>query len=61
MSESVRFKTISFGRDKPTSSERIAGLSRLPEQFPLVHKALKREIIADYSLLYTWQGSDRQR
>ncbi|HAT08692.1 MAG TPA: hypothetical protein DCS39_05510, partial [Rhodobiaceae bacterium] len=59
MSESVRFKTISFGRDKPTSSkELLAYHDYLEQEFPLVHKALKREIIGDYSLLYTWQGSE---
>ena len=57
MSESVRYKTISFGRDKPTSSrELLAYHAYLKQQFPLAHKNLKREVIADYSLLYTWQG-----
>ena len=59
MSQSVRFKTISFGRDKPTSTkELLAYHDYLEQEFPLVHKALKREIIADYSLLYTWQGRE---
>ncbi|MDA8726153.1 M20/M25/M40 family metallo-hydrolase [Alphaproteobacteria bacterium] len=58
MSESVRFKTISFGRDKPTSTkELLAYHAYLKKQFPLAHKALKREVIAGYSLLYTWQGA----
>jgi len=30
----------------------------LEHSYPLVHKTLKREIVADYSLLYTWRGSD---
>lgn len=29
----------------------------LEETYPLVHQKLKREVINDYSLLYTWQGS----
>ena len=59
MSESVRFKTISFGRDKPTSTqELLAYHDYIEQEFPLVHKALNREIIADYSLLYTWQGRE---
>jgi len=58
MSESVRFKTISFGRDKPTSATELRAYhAYLEKQFPLAHKALKREVIADYSLLYTWTGS----
>ena len=57
MSESVRFETISFGRDKPTSAKQLLAYHNyLAQQFPLVHKTLKREVIADYSLLYTWQG-----
>ncbi|NCF79346.1 MAG: peptidase, partial [Alphaproteobacteria bacterium] len=55
MSESVGFKTISFGRDKPTSTkELLAYHAYLKKQFPLAHQALKLEVIADYSLLYTW-------
>ncbi|SMN17934.1 similar to Saccharomyces cerevisiae YJL172W CPS1 Vacuolar carboxypeptidase yscS [Maudiozyma saulgeensis] len=30
----------------------------LVEQFPLVHKYLKRETVKNVSLLYTWQGSN---
>ncbi len=57
MSESVRYKTISFGRDKPTSSKELRAYhDYLKRQFPLVHKNLKREVVADYSLLYSWQG-----
>ena len=61
MSESVRFETISFGRDKPTSTKKLLAYhDYLEKEFPLVHKTLKREVIADYSLLYTWQGSNRR-
>ena len=58
MSESVRFKTISYGRDKPTSGKALRAYhDYLQKQFPLVHKNLRREVVADYSLLYTWQGA----
>lgn len=30
----------------------------LSESFPKVHAALKREVINDFSLMYTWAGSD---
>lgn len=30
----------------------------LAEAYPQVHATLKREVVSDYSLLYTWQGSD---
>ena len=58
MSESVRFKTISFGRDKPTSGRALLAYHKyLEQQFPLVHKNLRREVVGDYSLLYTWAGA----
>ena len=58
MSEAVRFKTISYGRDKPTSKKQLlAFIDYLERQFPLVHAKLSREIIADYSLLYTFKGT----
>lgn len=57
MSEAVRYKTISFGRDKPTSAKELKAFHRfLQRKFPRVHRQLKREVIADYSLLYTWEG-----
>ena len=59
MSESVRFKTISYGRDKPTSGKALLAYHRyLAKNFPKVHKAMTREVVGDYSLLYTWQGSE---
>lgn len=30
----------------------------LEKSFPRVHNELKREVVANYSLLYTWQGQD---
>ncbi|HSM24005.1 MAG TPA: M20 family peptidase, partial [Anaerolineaceae bacterium] len=33
---------------------------KLEEMFPLVHKHMKREIISDASLLFTWEGKDKQ-
>ncbi len=62
MSESVRFKTISFGRDKPTSKRALLAYHEyLRRQFPLVHKNLTREIVNDYSLLYTYRGSTDEK
>ncbi len=58
MSESVRYKTISYGRDKPTSSKALLAYHKyLERSFPNVHKAMKREVVGEYSLLYTWAGS----
>jgi len=30
----------------------------LEATFPLVHSKLKKELISEYGLLYTWEGSD---
>jgi carboxypeptidase PM20D1 len=61
MSDAVKYKTISFGRDKPTSSKELIAFHQfLADKFPLVHLSLKREVVNKYSLLYTWQGSTPQ-
>ncbi|MFW2437214.1 MAG: M20/M25/M40 family metallo-hydrolase [Parvibaculales bacterium] len=61
MSDAVKYKTISFGRDKPTSSKELVAFHQfLADKFPLVHRSLKREVVNKYSLLYTWQGSAPQ-
>ena len=62
MSDAVKYKTISFGRDKPTSSKELIAFHQfLADKFPLVHRSLKREVVNKYSLLYTWQGSAPQK
>jgi carboxypeptidase PM20D1 len=32
----------------------------LQARYPLVHAKLKREVVGDHSLLFTWPGSDAQ-
>lgn len=55
----VRFKTISFDDKPDASAEAFLGLhDYLTQQFPRVHRTLKLEKVGQYSLLYTWQGSD---
>ena len=57
MSDAVKYRTISFGRDKPTSGKQLIAFHQfLAHKFPLVHRSLKREVVNKYSLLYTWQG-----
>ncbi len=58
MSGAVAYETISFGRDKPTSAEALIAFHQyLADQFPRVHQNLKLETVNQYSLLYTWEGS----
>jgi carboxypeptidase PM20D1 len=55
----IRFRTVS--RDDPTrvDASQFLGLHRyLAESFPAAHRALKREVVAELSLLYLWPGSD---
>ena len=62
MSDAVKYKTISYGRDKPTSGKALlAFIDYLERQFPLVHKNLKREIVNKYSLLYTFEGTGDEK
>ena len=59
LSEAIKCKTIS--RPDPndvdwTEFEKL--VEYMEKAYPLVHKNLKKEVIADHSLLYTWAGSD---
>jgi len=59
LAQAVKIQTISTHRDAPTAAEEFEKLHALINQFfPLVAKKLKRETVSDYSLLYTWEGSD---
>lgn len=56
----VRIPTISWD-DKPNASaEQFLALhDYLERTFPAAHRALKREKVGQYSLLYVWEGSDK--
>lgn len=64
LSDAVRFVTISYqaGSDPAlieASHQAMVGFRDwLSERFPSFAGATSREIVSDYSLLYTWQGSD---
>jgi carboxypeptidase PM20D1 len=52
----VRFRTISHESGQ-VEREAFFGLhGHLARSFPLVHSRLTREVVAGYSLLYTWTG-----
>ena len=56
---SIQFATISHADSAAFDKTAFDGLhAYLVRHFPKVHAALEREVIADYSLLYKWQGSD---
>jgi carboxypeptidase PM20D1 len=55
----LRFRTVARPDGQPAEPAEMAGLDRyLEATFPRVRAALSREVVADYSLLYTWRGAD---
>ena len=55
----VRFRTITYDNKPDASAAEFEKLhAYIEQQFPLIHRTLKREIVGGYSLLYTWEGSD---
>ena len=55
----IRFATISHADPAAFDQAAFVGLHQyLQREFPQAHAALSREIVANYSLLYKWEGSD---
>lgn len=59
LGEAIRFQTISNFLNPDSDAEALHGLqAHIAKSFPAFHAAAKREAVATYSLLYTWEGSD---
>jgi carboxypeptidase PM20D1 len=59
LGEAIRFQTISNFLNPDSDAEALRGLqAHITRSFPAFHAAAKREVVASYSLLYTWEGSD---
>ncbi len=59
LAESIRFRTISSFEKPDQHAEALRGMqAHIEKSFPAFHAAAKREIVADLSVLYTWEGSD---
>lgn len=57
--KAIGFKTISYGDSTQFDSSAFLGFHRyLEKTYPLVHARLTRERVAQYSLLYRWEGKD---
>jgi len=55
----IRFRTISNLDNPEQAAEALRGLQdHLVASFPAFHAVVGRETVGNYSLLYTWQGSD---
>lgn len=55
LSEAVKMRTVSYREDEAVFREFLAWLS---EAFPTFHGATSRDLIADFTPLYKWEGSD---
>ncbi|WP_315836619.1 M20 family peptidase [Bradyrhizobium prioriisuperbiae] len=59
LAAAIRFRTISDANAPDQNADAFAGLhAHIAASFPAFHAAARREIVAKYSLLYTWEGSD---
>ena len=59
LSGAIRFRTISIFLDPDSSAEALRGLqAHIAKSFPAFHAAARREIVGQFSLLYSWEGSD---
>src|SRR4051812_24368444 len=59
LGEAIRFLTISNFLNPDADADALRGLqAHIAKSFPAFHAAAKREAVATYSLLYTWEGSD---
>src|SRR5689334_4380716 len=59
LAESIRFRTISSYEKPEQHADALHGMqAHIEKSFPAFHAAAKREVVGDYSLLYTWEGSD---
>jgi carboxypeptidase PM20D1 len=61
LSRAIQFQTVSIRRGGPAPEEAGPWLEMhawLEETYPGVHATLQKELVADYTLLFTWQGSN---
>jgi len=59
LAEAIRFRTISNFDNPDSDTEALRGLqAHIQKSFPAFHATARREVIAGYSLLYSWEGSD---
>jgi len=59
LAAAVRAKTVSSLTDATLNADQFEALhAHLEKRYPKLHAALKHEVVAGLSLLYTWPGSD---
>ena len=61
LSRAIQFKTVSLQAMDDSRSVEFSRLHAFIESsFPQVHQHLTKEVIGDYSLLYTWPGKNKR-
>jgi carboxypeptidase PM20D1 len=59
LAEAVRFRTVSYASGAPIDTAAFLGFHAfLARGFPRAHAVMRREVIGELSLLYTWPGAD---
>lgn len=57
--QALSYKTISHGKPELFDSSQFIGFRKFLERtYPLTHTQLTKEVVAEYSLLYTWVGKN---
>jgi carboxypeptidase PM20D1 len=61
LSKAIQIPTVAYDDKTPDYSQITAFHRFLERTFPLVHSTLKKEVVHNYSLLYTWKGAHEAR
>jgi carboxypeptidase PM20D1 len=58
LAEAIRFRTVSLVEPTDDRAPFVQFHAWLQQRYPAFHAAAQREVIGEFSLLYTWEGSD---
>jgi len=58
LSEAIRFRTVSLVEPSEDRTPFTQFHAWLQARYPAFHAAARREVIGEFSLLYTWEGTD---
>lgn len=59
LAQAIRFETVAQAPGDPVDPQAFRDFHRFLEaSYPLVHRALERETVNEFSLVYRWPGSD---
>ncbi|MGH6951742.1 MAG: M20/M25/M40 family metallo-hydrolase, partial [Vitreimonas sp.] len=58
LGEAIRFRTVSLVSDGEDRAQFEQLHAWMQQRYPAFHAAARRELVAELSLLYTWEGSD---